>query len=71
MCQMPTTPEQLLYLIVGLCGLIVVFWMKWENDRQGGLEKSTNWLTYMVPSAMLIAVEMQLMVQLVMNRMGA
>jgi hypothetical protein len=64
------TPEQLLCLTMGICGLGLFIWLKWQDDRQGGLEKSSNWMSFMVPCLMFLAVQLQLITHMVMNRMG-
>ena len=67
----PGTPEQLLCMATGVCGLLLVVWLKWQDEQQGGLEKSSTWMSYMMPCAVFLAVQVQLIAQMVMSRMGS
>lgn len=71
MHHLPATPEQILYMTMGLCGIVLVVWLKWQDERSGGLEKSSNWTMLMVPVLVLLTAQLQLIAQIVMNRMGS
>ncbi len=71
MHHLPVTPEQILYMTMGLCGIVLVVWLKWQDERSGGLEKSSNWMMLMVPVLVLLTAQLQLIAQIVMNRMGS
>lgn len=71
MYHLPTTPEQLLYLMMGICGMVLVVWLKWQDERSGGLEKSSNWTMVMVPTLVFLTAQLQLIAQIVMQRMGS
>ncbi|GAB4344367.1 MAG: hypothetical protein OHK0047_37350 [Leptolyngbyaceae cyanobacterium] len=71
MHHLPVTPEQILYMTMGLCGIVLVVWLKWQDERSGGLEKSPNWIMLMVPVLVLLTAQLQLIAQIVMNRMGS
>jgi len=70
MHHLPATPEQLLYMVTGLCGIVLVVWLKWQDEKSGGLEKSANWTMYMVPVLVFLTAQLQLIAQIVVNRMG-
>lgn len=62
------TPEQMLCMTMGICGIVLVFWLKLQDEKQGGLEKNPNWASFMVPSFIFLAVQLQLIVQIIANR---
>ena len=70
MHHLPVTPEQILYMMMGLCGIALVVWLKWQDERSGGIEKSANWTMYMVPILVFLTAQLQLIAQIVVNRMG-
>jgi hypothetical protein len=71
MHHLPATPEQLLYMMMGLSGIVLVVWLKWQDEQSGGLEKSSNWTLYMVPTLVFLTAQLQLIAQVVVNRMGS
>lgn len=71
MYHLPTTPEQLLYLMMGICGIVLVVWLKWQDEQAGGLEKSSNWTMFMVPTLVFLTAQLQLIAQIIMHRMGS
>ncbi len=71
MYHLPATPEQLLYITMGICGIVLVGWLKWQDEQSGGLEKSSNWTLYMVPTLVFLTAQLQLIAQIMMSRMGS
>jgi hypothetical protein len=70
MHHLPASPEQVLYMTMGLCGIVLVVWLKWQDEKCGGLEKSASWTMYMVPVLVFLTAQLQLIAQIVVNRMG-